>query len=138
MKETEMAQNFKIDQVGTFVEPPMLLQCLPKTKFGSDVQDTTKDGKPKWEAHLICFFRGFGGAPAPEIIKVGFVGVNPSDGIMPSSKVIVDGLEVGVMEKTKRNPDTGEERIIGLTVWYRAEAMHPAEQRAAAPAQKAA
>lgn len=121
-----MAQNFKIDVQGTFVAPPLFLQCAPKTKFGSDVQDVTKNGLPKWEVHLLGMFAGFNGAPAPEVLKVGFVGKNPALELQANTQVVVDGLEVGVMEKTKKNPETGEERIIGVTVWYRAESMHPA------------
>jgi len=43
-------------------------------------------------------------------------------------------LAVGVMEKTKRNPETGEEKVIGLQVWYRAAEMRPISGKAAAAA----
>jgi len=43
-------------------------------------------------------------------------------------------LAVGVMEKTKRNPETGEEKVIGLQVWYRAAEMRPIPGKAAAAA----
>lgn len=127
-----MAQNFKIDQQGTFAGPLLMIQCTPKCEFGSEKQQTLKDGTPKWEAHLLGMFHGFGGAIAPEIMKVGIAQHgDPSEGIAPQTPVILPGLEVGVMEKTKKLP-SGEEKIIGVTVWHRADSMHPAT----APAQQ--
>lgn len=131
-----MAQNFKIDQQGTFVAPPLFLQCQPKKRFGSDAQEVDKaTGAPKWEVHVVGMFHGFGGVPAPEVMKVGIAGPDPSQGLRPNVPVILQGLEVGVMAKTVKDKTTGEERQVGVTVWYRAESMHSAAE---APASKAA
>lgn len=128
-----MAQNFKIDAEATFAGPLMFVQSVPKNEFGTDKQQTFKDGTPKWEVHLLGMFHGFNGV-TPEIVKVG-IGQHgdPGQGIPQNSPVQLPGLEVGVMEKTKKLPD-GTEKVIGVTVWHRAEGMHAVGNQAAASA----
>ena len=112
-----MIQNFKIDQAATF-DSIRLLSVAPKTAFGDQYrQETTKDGVPKWEAQLVAGFRQFG-RTQNEIIKVGIAAEHdPGEGIAPASPVELVDFEIGVMEKTKRDPNTGEERVIGVQVW---------------------
>jgi len=112
-------QNFKIDQAATF-DSIRLLSVAPKTAFGDQYrQESTKDGVAKWEAQLVAGFRQFG-RTQNEIIKVGIAAEHdPGEGIAPASPVELVDFEIGVMEKTKRDPNTGEERVIGVQVWYR-------------------
>jgi hypothetical protein len=111
--------NFKIDQAATFAGVAFL-SCDPKTKFGArDVQETTKDGIPKWDLQVVATFKSAFGTTS-EVLKVGVAShKNPADGLHPYTPIALNGFEVGVMEKTKRNPETGEERVIGVQVWYR-------------------
>ncbi len=114
-----MIQNFKIDQAATF-DSIRLLSVGPKTAFGDQYrQETTKEGVAKWEAQLVAGFRQFG-RTQNEIIKVGIAAEgDPGEGIALASPVELVDFEIGVMEKTKRDPNTGDERVIGVQVWYR-------------------
>lgn len=120
-----MFTNFKIDQAATF-QGVAFLSVDPKTAFKSDRQETTKDGTPKWEVQCVAMTRDLFGRPQNAVLKVGVAShKRPADGLAPYSPVQLVGFEIGVMEKTKRNPDTGEERVIGVQVWYRAEDIRP-------------
>jgi hypothetical protein len=114
-----MFSNFKIDQASTFAGIAFL-SCEPKVKFGSGgVQETDKAGVSKWELQVVATFRG-AFKTTSEVLKVGITSPrNPAEGLMPYTPVALNGFEVGVMEKTKKNPETGEERVIGVQVWYR-------------------
>ncbi len=131
-----MIQNFKIDQAATFGSI-RLLSVAPKTAFGDQYrQETTKDGVPKWEAQLVAGFRQFG-RTQNEIIKVGIAAEgDPGEGIAPASPVELVDFEIGVMEKTKRDPNTGEERVIGVQVWYRCGQIRPTAESGAGRKQR--
>ena len=115
---------FKIDQGATF-QGVAFLSSDPKRAFGSDRQETTKgDGVPKWEVQVVAMTRDQFGRPQNEVLRVGVAAHrNPGEGLNPYTPVHLINFEIGVMEKTKRNPETGEERVIGVQVWYRAEAV---------------
>jgi hypothetical protein len=117
-----MIGNLKIDQAATFAGV-VFLSCQPKLKFGTQEQDRTKDGLAKWEVEVLgAVYTPFGGT-SNEVIKVGMASSsNPAEGLTPFSPVQLGGLEVGVMEKTKKNPD-GTERVIGVSVWFRAQEL---------------
>jgi hypothetical protein len=119
-----MFTNFKIDQTATF-KGVAFLSCEPKTAFGErDRQETTKDGMPKWDAQVVAMTVDQFGKPQNAVLKVGIAShKNPGDGINPYTPIQFTDFEIGVMEKTKRNPETGEERVIGVQVWYRAQAI---------------
>lgn len=120
-----MFTNFKIDQAATF-QGIAFLASQPKTAFRSTTQETTKDGMPRWEVQVVAMFRTAFGGMQNEVLKVGVAShSNPGDGLMPYTPVQLTNFEVGVMEKTKKNPDTGEEKVIGLQVWYRAAEIRP-------------
>lgn len=107
-----------------------MLSVEPKLGFGSDEQERTGDGVPKWEAQLAAGFRQFGKI-SNEILKVGVAArSNPGEGLAAYTPVELVGFEVGVMPKTKRNPD-GSERILGVQVWYRAEQLRAISSTAA-------
>lgn len=130
-----MFTNFKIDQAATF-QGIAFLACQPKTAFKSTTQETTKDGTPKWEVQVVAMFRTAFGGIQNEVLKIGVAShSDPGAGLMPYTPVVLNNFEVGVMEKTKRNPDTGEEKVIGLQVWYRAAGI---SANAAAPTGKRA
>jgi hypothetical protein len=116
-----MFTNFKIDQAATF-QGIAFLSCDPKTAFGQrDRQEVAKDGTPKWEVQVIAMTRDQFGKANNAVMKVGVLAhKNPAEGLMPYSPIALVDFEVGVMEKTKKNPETGEEKVIGVQVWYRA------------------
>lgn len=125
---------FKIDQASTF-QGVAFLSCDPKRLFGSDRQDTAKDGTPKFEVQVVAMTRDQFGRPQNEVLRVGIAShTDPAKGLMPYTPVQLVNFEIGVMEKTKRNPETGEEKVIGVQVWYRAEAIR---SLAAAPTKAA-
>lgn len=124
-----MPQTFKIDQAATFAQV-MLLSVEPKLAFGSERQDTTKDGTPKWEAQVVAGFRQFG-RTVNEVLKVGIAShANPADRVQPYTPVQLVGLEVGVMERNGRGGEPA-----GFSVWYRADELrstadtHPARSK---------
>jgi hypothetical protein len=114
-----MLTNAKIDQSRTFAGL-VFLSCQPKTKFGSTEQEMTKDGRGKYELEVLgAVYQPFGGTKN-EVMKVGIAAsTDPAAGIAPFSPIELGDFEIGVMEKTKRNPD-GTERVIGVNVWFRA------------------
>lgn len=114
-----MPQTFKIDQAATF-SGVVLLSIEPKPVFGStDVQDTTSDGVPKWEAQVVAGFRQFG-KTVNEVLKIGLTRHgNPMEGLTPYTPVELVDLEVGVMPKERKDRDTGQSEMVGVTVWYR-------------------
>ena len=108
-------QIYAIDQAATF-ERVMWLSSEPKTRFGSDDQETTKDGVPKWEVQLVASFRQFGRS-TNEIIKVGLTSPSqPGKELGPAEPVQLVGFEIGVMDKKNR-----EGQIVGAQVWYRCQ-----------------
>jgi hypothetical protein len=119
-----MFTNFKIDQAATF-QAVAFLSCEPKTAFGErDKQEVTKAGLPKWDVQVLAMTMDQFGKPANAVLKVGMTGTkNPCEGLPPMIPVAMVNFEVGVMEKTKKNPQTGEEKVVGVQVWYRAEAI---------------
>jgi len=124
-----MLTNAVIDQSRTFAGL-VFLSCQPKLKFGSMEQEMTKDGRGKWELEVLGAVRQFGGTKN-EVLKVGIASsTDPGKGIPPFSPIELGDLEIGVMEKTKKNPD-GTERIIGVNVWLRASEIKMAASQAA-------
>jgi hypothetical protein len=125
-----MFTNFKIDQAATFAGVAFL-SSEPKTKFNPikgapREQMKTDDGTPKWEVQVIAMFRTSFGTVQNEVLKIGITShAQPGQGLNPYTPVELSQFEVGVMEKTKKNPETGEEKVIGLQVWYRCADIRP-------------
>ncbi|UBU19225.1 hypothetical protein [Nonomuraea gerenzanensis] len=120
-----MFTNFKIDQAATF-RGVAFLSSSPKTAFGSTQQETTKDGTPKWTVEVIGSTVDQFGKPANEVVKIGIAShTDPGKGLTMYTPIELSQFEIGVMEKTRKNPTTGEEKIIGVQVWFRAEAVRP-------------
>lgn len=138
-----MIQQYVVDQAQTFTS----LRCLciePKTAFGDPHrQETTKDGVPKWEGQFVAGFRQFGKVQN-EIIKVGIAAEkDPGESIQPYTPVELIGFEIGVMEKTREDKESGKQQVVGVQVWYRCQEIRPTsatggrQQRNAQPAEAA-
>lgn len=117
-------QVFTVEQAATF-DFVMLMAVEPKTAFRSDEQETAKDGRRKWEAHVSAGFKSFGKTEYT-MLKVGLLGEsNPGEGIGPGTAVELVGFQVGVMDKVVKDRDTGESKTVGAQVWYRADEIRP-------------
>jgi hypothetical protein len=126
-----MIGNLKIDQTGTFAGM-VFLSCEPKREFNSEVQATTKDGLGKWTVEVLAAVRTPFGGTTNEVMKVGMASKsNPAEGLAAFSPIQLGDLEVGVMEKTRKDSQ-GNDKIVGVTVWFRASEI------TLAPAAKAA
>lgn len=136
----EQLTNFKIDQASTF-SGIVFVQADPKLEMGTNRQATTKDGTPKWDVQVMAAQRGqFDGAPSVnKVLKVGVAShTNPADAMpVPFCAVHLIDLEVGVMEKTRRNPD-GSEKVIGAQTWLRASEVRPLSATGSVTSDKAA
>jgi len=113
-----MPQQFKVDQAATF-EGLIIMDAEPKLTYGSDQQERTKDGRPKWELHVYARFRSFG-RTVPELIKVGLATYdNPMQGLSTGTPVELIDFEIGIMPDERHDKETGQKKIVGARVWYR-------------------
>lgn len=120
-----MPATFKVDQAATF-QAVAFNAVAPKMQFGTTSQETTKDGIPKWEVQVTVMFQGFGGKVETEVLKVGVNShKNPGEGLMPFTPVELVDFEVGVMDKTTRDRETGQTKVVGAQVWYRCSEVRP-------------
>lgn len=117
--------SFKIDQAATF-QMVMVMDVAPKLKFGSRTdQECMKDGTLKWVAQVTAGFRTFG-APRFAVLSITIVShEDPRQGVQPGMPVELVGLEVGVMDKKIKDRESGQEKIVGAQVYYRAEGIRP-------------
>ncbi|WP_226350987.1 hypothetical protein [Pseudonocardia sp. ICBG601] len=117
--------SFKIDQAATF-QMVMVMDVAPKLRFGSETdQECMKDGTPKWTAQVTAGFRTFG-APKFAVLSITIAShEDPRQGVQPGMSVELVGLEVGVMDKKIKDRDTGQEKVVGAQVYYRAEGIRP-------------
>ena len=117
-----MPQTFVVDQSATF-EAVALLSVEPKKQFGAETQDTNKDGVPKWEAQVVAGFKDNFGRVNNEVIKIGITSPkNPGENLSLYTPVQLVNFTVGVIEKTAKDDRA---KVIGFTVWYRADALRP-------------
>lgn len=128
----EQLTNFKIDQAATFAGV-VFVQCDPKMEMGTSKQARTNDGIPKWDVQIMGAQRPRfeGGASTNTVLKVGVAShTNPADAMPhPFCPIVLIDLEVGVMERTKKNPD-GSEKVIGVQTWMRASEVRSAADTA--------
>lgn len=126
-------QTFVIDQAATF-QAVAFLSVEPRTEFGSDRQETDKEGTPKWDVQLVCGFRGRDGKLVNEVIKVGMTSdKRPGEGIGMYQPVQLVNFVVGITPAKERTGRDGERRVTGGTAWYRCDGIRPTS---AAPASK--
>jgi len=134
-KEIEMANdvsNLQIDQRASFAGMAFL-NCQPRMKFGSeDQQDTTKDGRFKWDVEVLC---GVNNAQLNKVenrvFKVGISSrSNPGEGLEMFDKVELRDFTVGVSEKQRRH-ENGAKELTGVSVWFTASEIVRAVEYAA-------
>jgi hypothetical protein len=120
-----MISNFKVDQAATFAAVAYL-SSEPKIKYGSETdQEAMKDGRPKWTVQVIAGFKDQFGKVANEVLRIGVASHrDPGEGLALYSPVHLIDFEVGVMERTKKD-ETGQEKVIGAQIWYRAGEVRP-------------
>lgn len=125
-----MPQTFVIDQAATFAGVAFL-ESAPRLAFGTQDQDRTADGTPKWDISLVAGFKDSFGRNQHEVIKVGIAShQNPGDGLNPYTPVQLVNFVVGVVPPEVRKDNRGQEKLVGGTTWYRADGL----QSAVAPA----
>lgn len=118
-----MPQTFVIDQTATFAGVAFL-EAAPRLAFGTQDQDRTSDGTPKWDISLVAGFKDAFGRSQHEVIKVGIAShQNPGDGLAPYTPVTLVNFVVGVVPPTITKDNRGQERISGGSTWYRADAL---------------
>lgn len=117
--------TFKIDATATFTML-LLMAVEPKLKFGSDSdQECTKAGIPKWVAQVTAGFSTFG-KTSYEVLPVTIVSnEDPRQSVQPGTPVELADFEVGVMDKTITDRDSGERKVVGAQVYYRASGLRP-------------
>jgi hypothetical protein len=129
---------------GTYLVHPdtftnaILVEVAPRMAFGTDQQETDKNGTPKWVAQVAVTFVTPPGMPAtPELIAVGIVSAtSPADTCQPGGQVTFDGLRLGVTDPAINKNG----RVTGGRPWFTAAAIRSAAQasRYSAPKSDAA
>ena len=133
-----MPQTFVIDQAATFAGVAFL-EAAPRLAFGTQDQDRTADGTPKWDISLVAGFKDGFGRNQHEVIKVGIAShQNPGDGLAPYTPVQLVNFVVGVVPPEMRKDSRGQERLMGGTTWYRADGIQTASPAAASRRSSAA
>lgn len=112
-----------IDQEQTFVTVAFM-GCEPRRQFGTDTQDTTKDGIPKWDVQLAVAVPPNGnGRQTAEMLRVGIAAhADPAKGIPPLTPVQLEGFRAGVMIPKPAELREGKTP----TIYYQATAVRPA------------
>ena len=119
-----MPQTFIVDQAATF-QAVAFLSAEPKMMFGKDIQETNKEGVPRWELQLVGGFRTFGRVEN-EVMKVSYYGPkNPAELYGMYTPVQLVNFVVGVMADERTDKRTGEKTIVGARVWYRCDEIRP-------------
>lgn len=116
-----MPANFYVDQARSF-KGVMFMSSSPKMAFGTQQQDKTKDGLPKWEVQVVGTYEQFGRVEN-EILKVGIASYDdPAKALggMPQPVELVN-FRIGITPATKRTDRDGNERVSGGTAWYAAD-----------------
>lgn len=118
-----MAGTFAVDCAATFAAA-LLMSSAPKTKFGTQVQDVSAAGVPKWTVEAaVTFLAQEGMRPVSEVIALTVTSpADPGQGIPPGTLVVFDGFRVGISAPEKN--DRGG--IRGGKFWYQAAAIRPA------------
>ncbi|OLL89513.1 hypothetical protein Ae406Ps2_6441c [Pseudonocardia sp. Ae406_Ps2] len=118
--------TFKIDAVATFTML-LLMAVEPKFKFGTTDQECVKgSGIPKWTAQVTAGFPGYEGKVNYQVLPVTIVSNDdPRQAVQPGTPVELIDFEVGVMDKTITDRDSGERKVVGAQVYYRASGLRP-------------
>jgi hypothetical protein len=122
-----MATQFVVDQAASF-KRAHLVQVDPRLAFGTDKQDTTKDGVPVWQAQIMITQTQFD-RDVNEIVRVTIVSpVDPAEGIPPFAPVRLHNLSANVYDASRKNGDTGQREVTGAGVSFRCDRIEAAIQ----------
>jgi hypothetical protein len=111
-----------VDQQATFASPPLCMSVGPRLKFGTDVQDVTRNGEKKWSVQVaVSYFPEYGMRGVAEVIEIGLVGADPAATIQPGMPVQFDRLRCGVSAPEK----TDEGRVRGGRLYWSADGVRP-------------
>lgn len=122
-----MPQTFVIDQSATFAGVAFL-ESTPRLAFGTQDQDRTADGTPKWDLILHANFKDPFGRSQHEVIKVGIASrQDPGEGLAPYTTVQLINFVVGVVPPEIRKDNRGQDRVTGGSTWYRADGIQPVQ-----------
>ena len=124
-----MPQTFVIDQAATFAGVAFL-ETVPRLAFGTQDQDRTSEGVPKWDVSLVASFRDAFGRSQHEVIRVGVASPQaPGEGLAPYTPVQLVNFVVGVVPpEIRKDSRTGQDKVSGGSTWYRADAIQPLQQ----------
>lgn len=115
-----MAGMITVDQQSTFATPPLVMSVGPRLKFGTDVQDVTRDGEKKWSCQVaVTYFADYGMRAQAEVIEVGLIGEVPT--VQPGQPVQFDRLRCGVSAPEK----TDQGRVRGGRLYWSADGVRP-------------
>ncbi len=118
-----MPQTFVIDQSATF-GGVAFLESAPRLAFGTQDQDRTADGTPKWDVSLVANFKDGFGRSQHEVIKVGIAShQDPGADLSSYTPVQLVNFVVGVVPPEVRKDARGQEKLVGGTTWYRADGL---------------
>jgi hypothetical protein len=118
-----MPQTFVIDQAATFAGVAFL-ESAPRFAFGTQDQDRTADGTPKWDVSLVASFKDGFGRSQHEVIKVGIAAhQKPGEGLAQYTPVQLVNFVVGVVPPEIRKDARGQDKVSGGSTWYRADAL---------------
>jgi hypothetical protein len=117
-----MPGTIVVDQQATFSTAPLVMSVGPRNKFGTDVQDITRNGEKKWSVQVAVSYLAENGMRAQaEVIEVTIVGDNPGNVVQPGMPVQFDRLRTGVSAPEK----TDEGRVRGGRLYWMADGVRP-------------
>jgi hypothetical protein len=118
-----MPGTFAIDAAATF-SAAILMSSSPKYRFGTEVQDASAAGLPKWTVEAaVTFVVEPGMRPVSEVIAMTVTApTDPAQGIGQGSPIVFDGFRVG-MSPPEKNDRGG---IRGGKLWFQAAGVRPA------------
>ncbi len=100
----------------------VLMSAGPRTKYQSAEQDTTADGRPKWQLEVAATWLAEPGRRAvSDVISVVIpAAADPAAGLAVPCAIALDGLRMGVSAPEAREGG----RVWGGKPWWQAEAVH--------------
>src|SRR5215471_2926951 len=122
-----MPATYAINTAATFATA-MLMACQPKLAFGTQDQDRTAAGLPKWEAQVAVTYVAEPGMRAvSEVIAVTIAAeTDPAAGVPVPCLVEFTDLRMGVSTAEARQDDRGGARVRGGRPWFQASSIRQA------------
>jgi hypothetical protein len=121
-----MAGTFAVDTGATFTSA-ILMTVAPKMKFGTQAQDVSAAGVPKWTVEAAVTFASEPGIkPVSEVISITIAApADPGQGMPMGTAITFDRFRVG-SSAPERNDRGG---IRGGKLWYQAAGLRPVQVR---------